>query len=82
MSPGFDSNNLLTFTVSVPAARYSSDTARTQYFDRALAAVRAVPGVTDVGITSTMPFSGNWSTGSFRVEGYQPPANTPGPWGD
>ena len=82
VSPGFDSNNLLTFTVSVPASRYRSDTARIQYFDRAVEAVRAVPGVTDVGITSTMPFTQNWSTGSFRVEGYQPPPNTPGPWGD
>ena len=82
VDPGFASNNLLTFTVSVPGSRYQSDTARIQYFDRAIEAVRAVPGVTDVGITSTLPFSGNWSTGSFRVEGYQPPPNTPGPWGD
>jgi predicted permease len=29
-----------------------------------------------------MPFGGGWSTGSFNVEGYQPPANTPEPWGD
>jgi putative ABC transport system permease protein len=82
VNPGFDSNNLLTFTVSVPGSRYQSDTARIQYFDRAIEAVRAVPGVTDVGITSTLPFGGSWSTGSFRVEGYQPPPNTPGPWGD
>jgi putative ABC transport system permease protein len=82
VNPGFDSTNLLTFTVSVPASRYPSDTARLQYFDRAIEAVRAVPGVTEVGITSTMPFSGNWSTGSFRVEGYEPPPNAPGPWGD
>jgi putative ABC transport system permease protein len=82
VSPGFDSSSLLTFTVSVPASKYPSDTVRAQYFDRAIEAVRAVPGVTDVGVTSVLPFSGNWSTGSFRVEGYQPPPNTPGPWGD
>jgi predicted permease len=29
-----------------------------------------------------MPFGGNWSTGSFNVEGYTPPANAQGPWGD
>jgi putative ABC transport system permease protein len=29
-----------------------------------------------------MPFGGNWSTGSFDVEGYQPGPNQPGPWGD
>lgn len=29
-----------------------------------------------------LPFSGGWSTGSFRVEGYDPPPGTPNPWGD
>jgi putative ABC transport system permease protein len=29
-----------------------------------------------------MPFGGSWSTGSFEIEGYQPPENQPGPWGD
>jgi predicted permease len=82
VSPGFDSKGLLTFTVAIPNARYRSDTARIQYFDRAVEAVRAVPGVTGVGITSTLPFGGNWSTGGFAVEGYQPPPNKPGPWGD
>ena len=35
-----------------------------------------------VAATSTMPFSGDGSTGSFTVEGYQPPKGQPGPWGD
>jgi putative ABC transport system permease protein len=82
VSPGFDASSLLTFNVSIPNATYRSDTARIQYFERAIEAVRAVPGVTDVGITSTLPFSASWSTGSFRVEGYQPPPGQPGPWGD
>ena len=82
VNPGFDARNLLTFRLAIPSAKYRSDTARIQYFDRALEAVRAVPGVTDVGIASVLPFSGGWSTGSFRVEGYQPPAGQPGPWGD
>jgi putative ABC transport system permease protein len=82
VNPGFDSSNLLTFNVSIPGAKYRSDTALVQYWERAIETVRAVPGVTSVGITSTMPFSGNWSTGSFSVEGYQPPPGKPGPWGD
>ena len=82
VSPGFDSSSLLTFNVALPGAKYRSDTALVQYFDRAIETVRAVPGVTDVGLTSTLPFGGSWSTGSFSVEGYQPPAGKPGPWGD
>ena len=44
--------------------------------------VSHVPGVVSVGGTSTMPFGGSWSTGSFEVEGYQTGPNQPGPWGD
>jgi predicted permease len=82
VNPGFDARNLLTFRVAIPNAKYRSDTTRIQYYDRAVAAVRAVPGVTDVGIASVLPFSGGWSTGGFTVEGYQPPTGKPGPWGD
>ena len=82
VSPGFDASNLLTFTTSIPNAKYDTDSKRIQYFDRAIETVRAVPGVTSVGITSNLPFGGNWSTGSFAVEGYQPPPGQPGPWGD
>jgi len=35
-----------------------------------------------VGATQVMPFSGNWSTGSFNIEGYTPPPNGNSPWGD
>jgi predicted permease len=35
-----------------------------------------------VGATSTLPFSGSWSTGSFQVEGYSPAQGEPSPWGD
>ena len=82
VSPGFDANNLLTFNVSIPAAKYRSDTARVQFYERAIEAVRVVPGVSDAGITSTMPFTQSWSTGGFTVEGYQAPQGQPGPWGD
>jgi putative ABC transport system permease protein len=82
VNPGFDSSSLLTFNVSIPAAKYRSDTAVVQYWERAIETVKAVPGVTSTGITSTLPFSGDWSTGSFSVEGYQPPPGKPMPWGD
>jgi len=82
VNPGFDGRNLLTFRVAIPDAKYRSDTVRIQYFERAIEAVRAVPGVTDVGLASVLPFSGGWSTGSFTIEGYQPPTGEPGPWGD
>jgi len=82
VNPGFDPDRLLTFDLSLPRTKYGSDTAQIQFFDRAIAAVAAVPGVRAVGATTDMPFGGGWSTGSFSIEGYTPAPNQPGPWGD
>jgi len=82
VDPGFDPDRLLTFNLSLPDARYSSDTQQVAFFDRVLPAIAAVPGVRSAGGTSVMPFSGSWSTSSFEIEGYQPPPKQPGPWGD
>jgi putative ABC transport system permease protein len=82
VDPGFDPDRLLTFNLSLPPARYPSDTQRTAFFDQVLPAIAAVPGVRAAGATSVLPFSGGWSTASFEIEGYQPPPKQPGPWGD
>ena len=82
VSPGFDATNVLTMNVSLPAAKYGSDTARRAFWDQALPRIAAIPGVRSVGAISTMPFAGGWSTGSFSVEGYTPKPQENNPWGD
>jgi putative ABC transport system permease protein len=82
VTPGFDPDRLLTFDLSLPNAKYPNDTIRQQFFESMVERVSHVPGVVAVGGTSTMPFGGSWSTGSFGVEGYQPGPNQPSPWGD
>jgi len=82
VSPGFEARGLLTFNMALPRAKYPSDTAQIAFYDRVLAEMAAVPGVRSVGVTSVMPFSGNWSTGTFTVEGYEPGEGQPRPWGD
>ena len=82
VDPGFDPGHLLTFNLSLPAARYPADSQQTAFFDQVLPAIAAVPGVRAAGATSVMPFGGSWSTASFEIEGYQPPPKSPGPWGD
>jgi putative ABC transport system permease protein len=82
VTPGFDPDRLLTFDLALPNAKYPNDTVRQQFFESMIERVSHVPGVVSVGGTSTMPFSGSWSTGTFGIEGYQPGPNQPGPWGD
>ncbi|MBA3555224.1 MAG: ABC transporter permease, partial [Gemmatimonadales bacterium] len=82
VDPGFVPEHLLTFNFALPQARYASDTQQVALYDRLLPALGAVPGVQAAGLTSVMPFGGNWSTGTFEIEGYQTPEDQPGPWGD
>jgi putative ABC transport system permease protein len=82
VSPGFEPGGVLTFNLALPRAKYPSDTAQIAFYDRVLAELAATPGVQSVGATSVMPFGGDWSTGTFTVEGYEPPENGPRPWGD
>jgi predicted permease len=82
VDPGFDPNDVLTFSLSLPELEYPSDTAINAFFDAVIPAIERIPGVQAAGATSVMPFGGSWSTGGFNVEGYQPPPDANGPWGD
>jgi predicted permease len=82
VSPGFDPTHLATMSVTLPPTKYKEEAARINFFAAARQKIAALPGVVSVGATSTIPFGGNWATGSFTVEGYQPPKGQPGPWGD
>jgi putative ABC transport system permease protein len=82
VSPGFEAKSVLTMNVSLPGARYPNDTARIAFWDQTLPKLAAIPGVRAVGATSTMPFGGGWSTGTFNVEGYTPKPQENAPWGD
>ncbi len=55
VKPGFDPDNLATFWMSVPTARYSSDSLVGQFYTQLLDRVRALPGVQSAGISSRLP---------------------------
>ncbi|HUF34462.1 MAG TPA: ABC transporter permease [Gemmatimonadales bacterium] len=82
VDPGFTAGHLLTFTLALPEAGYAADGRQVGFYDRALTALREVPGVQAAGATSVLPFGGTWSTSSVEIEGLQVPENQPGPWGD
>ena len=74
VNPGFESENVLTAQLSLPAARYADAAARRAFWRRLEEKARAIPGVTAVGYTSNVPFNGSVSSGSYSIVGY-----TPGP---
>ena len=82
VDPGFRQDHLLTFNVALPNAKYPNDTVRVAFFERATEAIAAQPGVISAGATSVLPFTNNWSTRSFNVEGHVVPPKGNMPWGD
>jgi predicted permease len=80
-SPGFDMQSVLSVRVDLPANRYKDDAAVAQFYQRSLAAVRALPGVSSAGIVSSMPFTNNNSQGSYFIEGRELAAGESAPHG-
>jgi predicted permease len=70
---GFVATNVLTGRTSLTGPHYPDDKAQTSYVTRALARVRALPGVETAGVTSFLPFSRDGSSSSVIIpEGYAP----------
>ena len=76
VDPGFDTNNLLTFQLTLPDAKYSEPSQLLAFHQQLTARIEALPGVKGVGTTSLRPLSGGGNTASFAVEGQ--PAPDPG----
>jgi putative ABC transport system permease protein len=74
VDPGFDPRRLLTMQVWLPVpndnakGRYFTQQQRVGFYDRALAAVRQVPGVTGAALVSRLPYSGR-NDARFKIEG-------------
>ena len=67
VTPGFDASHLLTMEVIDPGRAYRSDTARRQFYERALDAAREVPGVTAAAFTSQLPLSDDLDGYGYEV---------------
>ncbi len=55
IDPGFSAANVLTLRTTLPRPKYESAVRRSQYYDRVLTGIRALPGVESAGITSGLP---------------------------
>ena len=71
INPGFDPSHVMTARVSPPASRYAGDAELRSFWGRLLEKVRALPGVTDAGLTSNIPFGGDFNDSVILAEGYQ-----------
>src|SRR5262245_63221016 len=55
---GVDPHNLLTMSVALPQAKYTSDAQRSRFFDSAVERIRALPGVEIAAVSDDLPLLG------------------------
>ncbi|HXT64699.1 MAG TPA: ABC transporter permease [Pyrinomonadaceae bacterium] len=76
VNPGFRTDHALTLRISLPVPDgqiSAADEDRfVNFFDRALARVRQLPGVTAAGATNMIPLDGNGTDRLIDIEGYIP----------
>ncbi len=69
VNPGFNPNNVLTFDLALPRAKYSDQRQPADFFEQTLNRLKAVPGVEDVAATRALPLSGQGGQILFYAEG-------------
>jgi len=76
VNPGFRTDHALTLRISLPVPDgqiSAADEDRfVNFFDRALARLRELPGVTAAGATNMIPLDGNGTDRLIEIEGYVP----------
>lgn len=82
IDPGFDPDNILTISLSIPPTKYSDAATISAFWDELLARLNETPGVEGAAFASQVPFTGMGYTTIFDVEGYVIDEDSPQPWGD
>ena len=70
---GFDPANVLTMEFRLPATKYSEPQQISDFFTRAIAEIRAVPGVTSAALARAVPLSGNSDARAYTASGVPEP---------
>ncbi len=71
-SPGFQPAQVLTGQIDLPWKNYKDTEPRLAFIERLLGELRALPGVTSVGITTGLPFTGGTDNNATSIEGVEP----------
>jgi predicted permease len=68
--PGFDATNVATFWMSLPRARYATDSSVTRFYGQLIDRVGQLPGVRAAGVASRLPLEAEGTNQNpFYIEG-------------
>lgn len=68
VDPGYDPENVLSATLSLPFSRYTDGAARFAFYDRLLRRLDGHPGVVAAAMTRTTPMTGGPMNVTFEIE--------------
>ena len=70
---GFNPENVLAVSLTLPESRYPEDRQRASFFQEALARLQSVSGVQSAGATTSLPLTLSVNGSDFRIEGQPEP---------
>jgi predicted permease len=69
VNPGFSPQGVLTMQLQVTRAKYPTESQAADYYHRLAARIKTVPGVTEAGVVSLLPFNAGMPSGPAEFEG-------------
>lgn len=82
VSPGFDPSGIMTATLSLPRAQYTTPEKQIAFYRAVSGRLAKLPGATVASFGIPIPFSNDNSSASFNIEGRPSGPGDPGPHGD
>jgi predicted permease len=79
LDPGFATEDVLTFQLSLPEQDFPDDSAAAGFLDRVVERLAALPGVQSAGVASTLPLSGSAQATGHLIEDVPVHPETPEP---
>ena len=73
MNLGFNPDNVLTVSLTLPNSKYTEDRQQAAFFQEALERIQSLPGVKSAGGTTGLPLTLSVSGSDFRIEGRPEP---------
>jgi putative ABC transport system permease protein len=73
VSPGFNSERVLTMFMALPDAKYTSDQQTSSFYEQLIERVQNLPGVQSAAATNIIPLDKMNTTSSIRIEGRPEP---------
>ena len=80
LKPGFNTENVLSFRLSLPDARYRESQQITDFYKNLTARISTLPGIKNAAYTTALPFSGQRGGVGFSIEGEPQRPNVPFPY--